>query len=236
MLGEFITRCLILLLGYAYPAIECYRAVEKNRIDIQELRFWCKYWIIVAFLTVLERVGDVFVSWLPLYGEVKLALIIYLWSPKTKGTGQVYDTFLQPLMARHETDIERKLLELRAKVWDFALYYWQNCTELGSTKFFEMFQYLANQSGRTRSGDQKDDQQHSNGRHKPSGSGSQSGKNKWAPSAPPLPTINRAVADLPKSHFGHIIAESENNEETTPPGSPSSRSWFRLRRSSKPHN
>lgn len=33
-----------LILGYAYPAFECYKTVEKNRVEIEELRFWCQYW------------------------------------------------------------------------------------------------------------------------------------------------------------------------------------------------
>ncbi|WJX56681.1 hypothetical protein P8452_42318 [Trifolium repens] len=42
--------------------------------------------IIVAFLTVLEKFADVVIGWLPLYGELKLALFIYMWYHKTKGT------------------------------------------------------------------------------------------------------------------------------------------------------
>jgi receptor expression-enhancing protein 1/2/3/4 len=52
-----------MVLGYAYPAYECYKTVEKNRPEIEQLRFWCQYWILVACLTVFERVGDAFVSW-----------------------------------------------------------------------------------------------------------------------------------------------------------------------------
>lgn len=33
-----------MLLGYAFPAFECYKVVEKNKVEIEELRFWCKYW------------------------------------------------------------------------------------------------------------------------------------------------------------------------------------------------
>ena len=33
-----------LILGYTYPAFECYKTVEKNKVDIEELRFWCQYW------------------------------------------------------------------------------------------------------------------------------------------------------------------------------------------------
>jgi receptor expression-enhancing protein 1/2/3/4 len=65
-----------------------------------------------------------------------------------QGTGYIYDTLLRPLVARHETGIERKLQEMKARGWDFAIYYWNNYTELGQTKFFEALQYLASQSGK----------------------------------------------------------------------------------------
>ncbi|KAK7284805.1 hypothetical protein RJT34_19558 [Clitoria ternatea] len=146
MLGDFLTRCLILLLGYAYPGFECYKTVEKNRADNEELRFWCQYWIIVALFTVLERFADVVVGWLPMYGEMKLMLFIYMWYPKTKGTGYIYDTVLRPYVSRHESDIEKKFREWRARAWDLAIFYWQNCTELGSSATFQLLDYLAAQS------------------------------------------------------------------------------------------
>jgi len=33
-----------MVFGYAYPAYECYKAVEKNKPEIEQLRFWCQYW------------------------------------------------------------------------------------------------------------------------------------------------------------------------------------------------
>lgn len=139
----------MLLFGYAYPAFECFRSVEKNKVNVEEIKFWCQYWIIIALVTVCERIGDVFLSWLPMYGEVKLAFFIYLWYPKTKGTGFIYETMLRPFVTRHETDIERKLQEMKARGWDFAIYYWHNCTELGQTKFFDALQYFMSQSGKS---------------------------------------------------------------------------------------
>ncbi|KAL3532145.1 hypothetical protein ACH5RR_005666 [Cinchona calisaya] len=150
MLGDFITRILVLALGYAYPAFECFKTVEKNRVGIEELRFWCQYWILVAVVTVLERIGDIFISWLPMYGEMKLALFIYLWYPKTKGSGYVYDTILKPYMSKHETDIDRNLLEFRARAWDLLVYYSENCTQLGQTTFFQILDYLASHVGKLR--------------------------------------------------------------------------------------
>ena len=40
----------------------------------------------MAILTVVERIADAFVGWFPMYGELKLALFIYLWYPKTMVT------------------------------------------------------------------------------------------------------------------------------------------------------
>lgn len=168
MLGDLVTRYLVLLFGYAYPAFECFRSVEKNKVNVEEIKFWCQYWIIIALVTVCERIGDVFLSWLPMYGEVKLAFFIYLWYPKTKGTGFIYETMLRPFVTRHETDIERKLQEMKARGWDFAIYYWHNCTELGQTKFFDALQYFMSQSGKSTNSKTKK----SNGHE---------------PSAPPLP-------------------------------------------------
>ncbi|KAE8717055.1 HVA22-like protein i [Hibiscus syriacus] len=152
MLGDFLNGLLVLIFGYAYPAFECFKMVEKKRVEMDELRFWCKYWILVAFITVIERITDIFISWLPLYGEMKLGLFIYLWYPKTKGTNFVYDTFLRPYMAEHETEVDRKIMELRARAWDVFTHYWANCSEMGLAKFFEMFQYIAGQTAKFNQG------------------------------------------------------------------------------------
>ncbi|CAM8976812.1 unnamed protein product [Rhodiola kirilowii] len=149
MVGEFITRILLMILGYAYPALQCYKTIERrNRVDNAELRFWCEYWIIIAILTVLERFGDLCISWLPMYTEAKLAFVIYLWYPKTKGTSYVYETLLRPFVSEHETDIDQKLHNLRGRVWDLAIFYWQNCTEVGQSKFFEVLEHLFSQSSK----------------------------------------------------------------------------------------
>ena len=148
MLGDFINRCLILLLGYAYPGFECYKTVEKNRVDIEELLFWCKYWIIVALITVLEKFLDIFIAWLPMYGEVKLMLFIYMWYPKTRGTNYVYETVLRPYVSKHENDIDRTIQEWKARGWDYAIFYWQYCAQFGQNAFVQILQQLASQSSK----------------------------------------------------------------------------------------
>jgi receptor expression-enhancing protein 1/2/3/4 len=47
MVVSIITRALILILGYAYPAYDCYKTVELNRPEVEQLRFWCQYWFVL---------------------------------------------------------------------------------------------------------------------------------------------------------------------------------------------
>lgn len=138
-------------LGYAYPAYECFKTVEKNKADTEQLRFWCQYWILVALLTIFERIGDAFIAWVPMYSEAKLAFFIYLWYPKTRGTTYVYDTFFRPYLLMHEEEIERNLLELKARVGGAAGLFFQKATSYAQTRFYEILQYLASQSQYSRS-------------------------------------------------------------------------------------
>ncbi|KAJ6395752.1 hypothetical protein OIU77_020918 [Salix suchowensis] len=103
--------------GYAYPAYECFKVAENSRTDTVQFLFWCRYW-------------------LPMYSEAKLALFIYLWHPKTKGTEYVYHCFFRPFMAKHETGIDRNLLEMRVQAEEIALIYWQKAAAYGQTKIF----------------------------------------------------------------------------------------------------
>ncbi|KAL4308539.1 hypothetical protein GQ457_01G009230 [Hibiscus cannabinus] len=146
MIGSLLTRGLVMVFGYAYPAYECYKTVEMNKPEIDQLRFWCQYWILVAVLTVCERIGDTFISWVPMYSEAKLAFYIYLWYPKTKGTTYVYDSFFRPYVAKHENEIDRNLLELRTRAGDMAVLYWQRAASYGQTRIFEIIQYVSSQS------------------------------------------------------------------------------------------
>nr|ABR17875.1 unknown [Picea sitchensis] len=147
---SFITRGIILLLGYAYPAFECFKIVERNKPEIEQLIFWCQYWIIIAALTVFERVGDAFISWLPMYSEAKLAFIVYLWYPKTKGSTYVYEAFVKPFVTKHETDIDRNLLELKTRAGDMIVLYGRKSTIYIQARFIDILQYVAAQSPRNR--------------------------------------------------------------------------------------
>ncbi|KAK3446995.1 hypothetical protein EUGRSUZ_A02604 [Eucalyptus grandis] len=139
MLWNFITRCLLFVFGYVYPAFQCYKTmaknteVAKNGEQTKELRQWCQYWIIVTMFTVLERFAD-------------LGFIIYLWHPKTEGTGHVYETLQDQFMKKHESKIDEKLEEWKARAWEFASPCRQYTSDFAQDAFARAMQYLASQS------------------------------------------------------------------------------------------
>lgn len=55
---------------------------------------------------------------LPLYYEVKVAFVVYLWHPRFKGALGLYERSVQPLLKAHEATIDRTVEEWRAKGTD----------------------------------------------------------------------------------------------------------------------
>ncbi|KAL8036426.1 hypothetical protein ABFX02_12G157900 [Erythranthe guttata] len=213
MIEEFIFRSLILALGYAYPAFQCFKTLEKNKVGIQELRFWCQYWIIVAALTVVENFTDIFISWLPMYRGIKLALFIYLWHPNTKGSGYVYETLLQPYISRHETDIDRSVAEFKERAWNFAIDYWHNCTDLSSQKALQLFKFVVSHCTKvTLPSSQNDGNEQLNSAPPPTPPSTPSGifkRTKSDKRRPPVPPSPSHRSQTPKSDSTKVQLRSQ---------------------------
>ncbi|PWA80215.1 TB2/DP1/HVA22-related protein [Artemisia annua] len=146
MLGYMLNRILVLLLAYLYPAYECFKNIEKNKPDVDQLRFWCQYWILIALMTVWDPFGDAFVGWLPMYSEAKLVLCVYLWHPKTMGTKSIYQSFVKPYVSKHEAEIDRTLMELKTRAGDSATLYCSRVLVYGQTRAFEILQMIMAQA------------------------------------------------------------------------------------------
>ncbi|KAE8767178.1 putative HVA22-like protein g [Hordeum vulgare] len=113
-MGGFVSRILLLVFGYAYPAYECYKTVELNKPEIDQL---------------ISGVST----------EAKLLFFIYLWYPRTK----------------HENEIDRNLLELRARASDVVVVYVQKVAAVGQNTFFDVLKYVASQSPSQKSKQQR---------------------------------------------------------------------------------
>lgn len=63
-----------------------------------------------------------------------------------QGTTYVYDAFFKPVILKHETEIDRNLLELRTRAGDMLVLYWQKVASYGQTRIYDILQYIASQS------------------------------------------------------------------------------------------
>ena len=86
---SFTCRVLCQLLGSFYPAYASYRAVLSR--DAEEHKQWLCYWVVNSLFVVAELFSDL-LSWLPLYWEAKLALII--WLTFYRGATVIYDNLV----------------------------------------------------------------------------------------------------------------------------------------------
>ncbi|KAH7518492.1 HVA22-like protein i [Ziziphus jujuba] len=145
MLGHFLCRAILMVFGYAYPAYKCFKTVE-NEPQTEHLRLWCHYWIIVAIFTVLERIMDASVPWLPMYAEAKLALFIYLLSSQMKGAEYLYNSLLKPFLVEHEAEIDRSIREVKVMAGDAIVRYWGRSLTFAQICLLESFRYVSSLS------------------------------------------------------------------------------------------
>ncbi|XRB00421.1 receptor expression-enhancing protein [Pycnococcus provasolii] len=120
VLPSLVARLLITLLGVVYPSYECFKSIAKiegasSQQTADVLKRWCMFWIVFGCFVALEPVADSLIFWLPLYYEVKVAFVVYLWHPRTQGATFVYDSFIQPTLLHYEYEIDQKLDALTSK-------------------------------------------------------------------------------------------------------------------------
>ncbi|MEJ1288173.1 receptor accessory protein 3 [Cricetulus griseus] len=99
-----------------YPAYYSYKAVKTK--NVKEYVRWMMYWIVFALYTVIETVADQTLVWFPLYYELKIAFVIWLLSPYTKGASLIYRKFLHPLLSSKEREIDDYIVQAKEKGYE----------------------------------------------------------------------------------------------------------------------
>ncbi|EDL35891.1 receptor accessory protein 4, isoform CRA_a [Mus musculus] len=100
MVSWMICRLVVLIFGMLYPAYASYKAVKSK--NIREYVRWMMYWIVFAIFMAAETFTDIFISWSGFYYEFKMAFVLWLLSPYTKGASLLYRKFVHPSLSRHE--------------------------------------------------------------------------------------------------------------------------------------
>uniref|UniRef100_A0A1A9X136 Receptor expression-enhancing protein n=1 Tax=Glossina brevipalpis TaxID=37001 RepID=A0A1A9X136_9MUSC len=113
MVSPTISRFVVLFFGTLHPAYASYKVVRTN--DVKEYTELMMHWIVYALFTCVEAFTDIFISWFPFYYQLKTALVLWLFSPSTKGSSTLCRKFLLPTLARHEQKIDEHINEAKER-------------------------------------------------------------------------------------------------------------------------
>ncbi|XP_073452348.1 receptor expression-enhancing protein 3 isoform X1 [Aquarana catesbeiana] len=120
-----------LVFGMMYPAYNSYKAVKTK--NVKEYVRWMMYWIVFALYTVTETLADLTISWFPLYYELKIAFVIWLLSPYTKGASLLYRKFLHPLLSSKEREIDDYIVQAKEKGYETMVNFGKQGLNLAAT-------------------------------------------------------------------------------------------------------
>lgn len=116
MVSWIISRIVVLAFGTLYPAYSSYKAVKTK--NVKEYVKWMMYWIVFALFTTAETVTDLLLSWFPFYFELKIAFVIWLLSPYTKGSSVLYRKFVHPTLSNKEKEIDEYIAQAKDKSYE----------------------------------------------------------------------------------------------------------------------
>jgi receptor expression-enhancing protein 5/6 len=92
------------IVGFVYPTLMSFRAIEtKQKGDDTQ---WLIYWTVYGFFTVLETFVDYVLYFVPFYYAFKLAFLVYLMHPQTRGAEFLYNSFLRDFLKKNESRID----------------------------------------------------------------------------------------------------------------------------------
>ncbi|XP_030636420.1 receptor expression-enhancing protein 2 isoform X2 [Chanos chanos] len=116
MVSWIISRMVVLAFGTLYPAYSSYKAVKTK--NVKEYVKWMMYWIVFAFFTTAETITDLVLSWFPFYFELKIAFVIWLLSPYTKGSSVLYRKFVHPTLSNREKEIDEYITQAKDRSYE----------------------------------------------------------------------------------------------------------------------
>ncbi|XP_010561094.1 PREDICTED: receptor expression-enhancing protein 4 [Haliaeetus leucocephalus] len=131
MVSWMLSRVIVLVFGMLYPAYASYKAVKTK--NIREYVRWMMYWIVFALFMATETFTDLLISWFPFYYEIKMAFVIWLLSPYTRGASLLYRKFVHPTLSRKEKEIDTYIIQAKERSYETVVRFGKRGLNLAAT-------------------------------------------------------------------------------------------------------
>ena len=108
MLGigdQYITTAI----AVAYPCFMSFLALESEGAD--DDKQWLTYWVVFAFVSIIENVFGFISDIIPAYFALKVAFFIWLYHPKFMGAGVVYTQGIKPFVLPYLSNFSSKSVQ-----------------------------------------------------------------------------------------------------------------------------
>ena len=118
ILLSFGSKFLANAVGFIYPLYASFKALKTP--DNRDDAMWLTYWVVYGLFTVVESGTDVLFYWIPFYNFVKIGVLVWLYSPTTRGAQKIYTNVINPFLSRHEIDVDSAINRGKNAASDFA--------------------------------------------------------------------------------------------------------------------
>ena len=109
-MGAIVSKPASLVGGALYPLYMTLKALRSGKPDAKQ---WVTYWIVLALTTSVESATEGLLARVPGYYSAKLAFLMWLMMPQTRGAVVLYDKVISPMLDRHEKQLDDKIRQLR---------------------------------------------------------------------------------------------------------------------------
>jgi len=101
------------LVSFIYPAYMSFKAVDSA--DPTDDTQWLTYWVVFAFVSIIESCAAYLIEYIPLYFFLKLGFFIWCYHPKFLGAGLIYTQVIKPFLMPYVKAFGTPIKEIEEK-------------------------------------------------------------------------------------------------------------------------
>ncbi|KAL9639589.1 MAG: hypothetical protein Q9204_001036 [Flavoplaca sp. TL-2023a] len=118
---DILPNLLSSVITILFPIFASYKALRTS--DPAQLTPWLMYWVVISCFSLVEYWTFFIVSWVPFYAYFRLFLLAYLVLPQTQGARLIYQSYIHPFLAHHESDIDTLITNAHDRAKTVGLQY-----------------------------------------------------------------------------------------------------------------